>query len=59
MEYRQLQANQPLFALGEKHGGSPLGANLCTDVGGGDWEPSAWTSSEENLFPCGNSQEVE
>lgn len=48
-----------LSALWEEHGGSPFGAHLCTGVGGSCWEPSAWTGSEENPFPCENSQEVE
>lgn len=33
VQYSELQAPQPIFTLEEKHGGSPLGANLCVDVG--------------------------
>lgn len=58
VQYRELQAHQPLFALLEKDRGNPLEAYICTN-GGGDWEPSAWTGSERNLFPCANSREVE
>ena len=59
VQYRELQAHQPLFTLQENHGRSLLGVHLCIDVGGGDWESSAWVRSEENLFPCENSQELE
>lgn len=48
-----------LCSVGKSMEGSPIGAYLCTDIGGGGWEPSAWTGSEKNLFPCENSQEVE
>jgi len=41
VQYRELQAHQLLFFLWEKHGGSPLGARNCIDVGAGDWELSA------------------
>lgn len=32
MPYSDLQAPQPTFTLREKHGGSPLGADIYIDV---------------------------
>lgn len=52
------KVNSRLLSLSSLCGGSPLGANLCIDVGS-EWEPMSWTALEENHLPCENSQEME